>query len=143
MDAWESARNTKIGEYLSEMDDSSYDFIGRDIWFRNGAKADIVRYRHESREFKIVGVYQPEEDENLAGQEMVKALRDIGDLLIDEVFSYEISSMRSDNIGNKDQYKIEGDYYVNSDLEETIRWEIEDLFGPDDVFESESRIKSK
>lgn len=143
MEDWEAARDAKVIEYLSDMEDSSYDFVARDIWFRNGAKADLLRYRHQNREFKAIGVYEPVEGENAGGEEMIGALRDIADLLLSEGFKYEISSIRSDTIDYEEGCNIEGDYRLRTELEDTVVREIEDLFAAPDIYGALSPIKCK
>lgn len=143
MEDWEAARDAKTIEYLEDMENSSYDFVARDIWFRNGAKADLLRYRHQNREFKVIGIYEPAEGENAEGEEMIEALRDIGDLLISEGFKYEISSMRSDTIEYEENCALEGDYRLHTKLEDTVVREIEDLFAVPDIYGSLSPIKCK
>lgn len=143
MDDWEAARDAKAIDYLSDLQDSSYDFMARDTWFRNGAKADLLKYRQESREFKIVGIYESSQDKNPEAEEMIGALRDIGDLLLSEGFRYEISSMRTDNIDYENVSVIEGDYRFHTDREDTVSREIEGLFGVDDIYEALKPIRCK
>lgn len=141
MEEWERARDAKALEYMSDLESSCYDFMARDAWFRNGAKADLLKYRQESRKFKIVGVYEPEGETE--AQEMIEALRDIADLLSSEGFRYEISTMRSDNIEHEDLCEVTGDYYLQTDIGDMVAYEIEGLFAATSLYDDLEPIECK
>lgn len=144
MEEWEEVRDQVALDYISELGDSSYDFVARDVWLKNGVKADLLKYRHQSQEFKVLGVYEPSGEENIEGEEAVDALRDIGEMLYSEGFRYEISTKRTDNFRNQFNCILEGDYYFSSDFSiEDIISEVGHLFGSGEFPADYEEIKCK
>lgn len=126
MREWEKGRDIKLSDYISRMEEESYDFIAKDIWFRNGEKADLVKYHPGKHEFKVIDFFEPESEID----SLIASLRSIGDLLYEEGFKFESSTKRTDII--REDYKdVEGDYFIEGSREQEILDEIGYLFRPE------------
>jgi len=119
-------------EYVESMENDSFDLVMRDVWFRNCEKADVVRYRQESRHFEVYSLYEPSDDPS-KGMEAMNSLRNIGELLSSEGFSYKVATKRTDGFSKRDLEGLDSDVYFSGSADDnTIFLELDDLFGPSD-----------
>ena len=109
---WERARDYEFKKYTEGLGDSSYDLVFRDLWFKNGRKADLARYRHSNFEFEVFGVYGVDESPDM----LIDSLHDILTYLSDEDFNPRVATKRTDNMrfDEEESIDIEEDYFFNS-----------------------------
>jgi len=109
---WEKGRNHEFDKYVEGLEDSSYDVVFRDLWFKNGVKADLARYRHSSFEFEVFGVYEEDESPDM----VIESLHEILTYLSDEGFNPRVATKRTDNIRFDRESNVDSsdDYVFNT-----------------------------
>lgn len=129
MKEWEKVRDWEIAEAVSDLEQDSYDFVGRDIWLSNsqdeeGYKADFLRYRRENYMVEAIWFYSDEK--NVSRDEVMETLRGTGNILESESFvpRLGISSTESEKPGY--EAEVEGNHFFDYDADqETIIRDLE------------------
>lgn len=126
MSGWERVRDWDLSEAVSDMPDNSYDLVARDVWMKNGLKADLMRYRSEGNIVEA-RLYCTGES-GVTEDEVMEVLKGLGDLFLDESFRPRISSTTPESIRIDYEADLEGDYYLDDGADyELVRANLDSL----------------
>ncbi|MFB6215649.1 MAG: hypothetical protein ABEJ72_01575 [Candidatus Aenigmatarchaeota archaeon] len=147
MTGWEEARDWTALEYIASIGEDSYDFVARDVWFKNGEKADLVRYRSNNYMFDVVNFFEYAEDEDDSVDRAavaIDSLKSIGRFLSDKGIEYRGYTKRTDNIRGSMRVEMDGRVFFDPDAnrEELIE-ETADLIGGRDGLTDYEELRCK
>lgn len=115
MSDWERVRDWDLSEAISDLPDNSYDLVARDVWMKNGLKADLLKYRSKGDIVEARIYYS--DDMGVTYEEMRDVLKGLGDLFVSESFRPRISSTTPESIRMDYNPDLEGDYYLDEDAD--------------------------
>ncbi|MBC5792813.1 MAG: hypothetical protein H8Z69_02115 [Nanohaloarchaea archaeon] len=110
---WQEVRDWRFEREISELGESSFDLITRDVWLANGSKADILKYDHDA--YKVEAGWFYDKSAEVDRSEVVDVLRSTGVLLSEEVFNPRLYISNADNARIGDYDELSEDYFFSSD----------------------------
>lgn len=137
----DAGRDWEVLKYISRLPDDSYNAVLRDITFSNGETADLARYRHQGFEWEIFDVYDPS-IEREEGAKMIESLRAIVDFLNEAGFDPRVATKRTDNIRNEELVVLEGNYYLDADINDEAVSHLQSVL-EGDIYQDFDKIRCK
>lgn len=139
MEGWEPYRDREFLDHVRGLGNSRT-AVMKDLWFKNGYKADLVVYSAERNEFELTDFYTEAQEERDHVNQIINSLRSIDDLLHEEGYRFRSGIKRTDNISGRVKSPVNENLGLNYSMEDLMA-EVEDVissgFDPR-VFETKS-----